>query len=192
MIARLSGRIVEKREGAVVLDISGVGFLVHVTSGFLSQPFGPNDTVTLHTYTCVRENDISLYGFTNPKEVDLFRTLLGVSGIGPRTALACLSSLSPETLQSAVSAGDARVFTRIPGVGNKTAQRMLLDLQGKIGTLGISSASMTLQGEDQEVVEALMALGYSSTEASSALRAIPKEAETIDQRILAALQSLGR
>ena len=122
---------------------------------------------------------------------DEFELLLTVSGIGPRTALACLSTLSPEVMRQAVTSGEAAVFTRIPGIGLKTAQRMLLDLKDRVGHLAVSSGVGLGAGPDRDVIEALMALGYSAAEAQSALRAIPKDVTSLDQRIVAALRQMA-
>jgi len=190
MIARLSGTFAGRVDEAIVVDVSGVGFCVHVTQGFFEQQRQEGDAVALHIYTHVRENDISLYGFEEAEERELFELLLGVNGIGPRTALACLSTLSPEVMRQAVASGEADVFTRIPGIGPKTAQRMMLDLKDRVGDLVVSGARLAA-GPDREVIEALMAFGYSASEAQSALRSVPDDITALDQRIVAALRQMA-
>ncbi|MGI6380989.1 MAG: Holliday junction branch migration protein RuvA [Anaerolineae bacterium] len=191
MIARLSGSYAGRSGEAVVVDVGGVGFGVHVPQGFFQQQREVGDPVELHIHTHVRESEISLYGFDEPEERELFELLLTVSGIGPRTALACLSTLSPEVMREAIAAGEAGVFTRIPGIGAKTAQRMLLDLKDRVGHLVVGSGAVAGGGPDREVIEALMALGYTVSEAQSAVRAVPKDITEVDQRIVAALRQMA-
>jgi len=191
MIARLSGSFAGRSGEAVVVDVGGVGFGVHVPQGFFQQQREVGDPVELHIHTHVRESEISLYGFDEPEERELFELLLTVSGIGPRTALACLSTLSPEVMREAIAAGEAGVFTRIPGIGVKTAQRMLLDLKDRVGHLVAGSGAVAGGGPDREVIEALMALGYTVSEAQSAVRAVPKDITEVDQRIVAALRQMA-
>jgi holliday junction DNA helicase RuvA len=190
MIARLCGIFAGRVDDAIVVDVSGVGFRVHVTRGFCARQCQEGEAVTLHVYTHIRENDISLYGFEEAEERELFQMLLSVNGIGPRTALACLSTLSPEVMRRAVASGEAEVFTRIPGIGPKTAQRMMLDLKDRVGDL-VASGVRLATGPDREVVEALMALGYSASEAQSALGGVPDDVTSLDQRIVAALRQMA-
>ena len=191
MIATLRGQVHSIRDNAVIIEVAGIGYLVHVVRSVLDMDLRRGQTVELYTFMHVRENEITLYGFGTADEKELFEVLLSVSGVGPRTALAALSAFSPEMLRSAVASGDAGLLSRIPGIGRKTAQRLLLDLKDRVGV----PAGEVLGGEavevDADVVNALTALGYSLSEAQSAVSAIPAEATDLDERVLAALRHLG-
>lgn len=191
MIASVSGRVKAVRKQTLVVDVGGVGFEIAVVNALLEGQAVVGQPIDLYTHMHVREAEISLYGFVTLAELDLFTTLLRVSGVGPRTALAVLSTFSPETLRSAIAQGNVAALTRIPGIGAKTAQRLVLDLKDKIGLTAAAMASTPLHEGDADVLNALTALGYSLAEAQSALRAIPADVESLDQRILAALRSLG-
>ena len=189
MIASLSGQVKAIREDALVIEVGGVGFLVNVVADVLDSVTRVGQSVELFTHMYVREDRIALYGFLSVEERELFTTLLGVSGIGPSTALAVLSTFSPEVLRGAIAQGDASTLTHIPGIGPKTAQRLLLDLRDKVT---VSEAWAPGMGEaDAEVIDALTALGYSVSEARSAVSGVPEDIEELDERILAALRYLG-
>jgi Holliday junction DNA helicase RuvA len=175
----------------MVVEVGGVGYYVHVTRSVLEDPPRLGHTIELHTHLHVRETEIALYGFRTIDELDLFSILLNVSGIGPRTALAALSAFSPETLRGAIAQGDANVLTRIPGIGRKTAQRLMLDLKDRIGPPTEPWVATMPQEGDVDVLNALTALGYSLAEAQGALGAIADESTELDERILAALRYLG-
>ena len=192
MIASLQGTLTAKHDEGVVIEVNDVGFFVFVTATWLQQQRRVGQRVELHTHLCVRENDLSLYGFETSAELAFFKLLIQVSGIGPRTALAALSSFAPETLRSAIAQGDALALTSIPGIGRKTAQRLVLDLSEKIGTSRDVIAVPSLSTADTDVVNALTALGYSVAEAQNAAGTISDEVQALDERILAALQYLGR
>ena len=191
MIASLRGQLKAVRDDSVIIDVGGVGYRVYVTGPTLSELSDIGQVVELHTHLHVRENDIAVYGFRSLAELDLFVMLIGVSGIGPRTALATLSAFSPETLRDALVQGDALALTRIPGIGPKTAQRLVFDLRDKVTAAAGALVAPGLSPEDVDVIDALTSLGYSVLEAQTALRAIPKDLHELDERILAALQSLG-
>lgn len=191
MIATLRGQVHSIRDNAVIVDVAGVGYLVRVVRSVLEMELRRGQTIELHTFMHVRESEIALYGFRTAEEEELFEVLLSVSGVGPRTALAALSAFSPEMLRSAVASGDAGLLSRIPGIGRKTAQRLLLDLKDRVGVpagevLGAGGVEI-----DADVVNALTALGYSLAEAQGAVSAIPAEATDLDERVLAALRHLG-
>jgi Holliday junction DNA helicase RuvA len=168
-----------------------VGYLVHVTSSLLSESPASGQIIELYTHTHVRENELALYGFRSLEELDLFLLLIKVNGIGPRTAMAILSTFAPETLRGAIARGDVLALTHIPGIGRKTAERMVLDLKDKIGAAVGPLVVPALGTVDADVINALTALGYSVAEAQTAVGALPPEAKELDQRILAALQFLG-
>jgi len=189
VIASLRGQIQAVRSDALVVDVGGVGYLVYVPRSILDQPGHIGQTIELHTHLYVRETELTLYGFRAPEELELFSVLLGVSGIGPRTALAALSVFSPETLRGVVAQGDAAALTRIPGVGRKTAQRLVLDLRDRLGEAAAWAPSAS--PADADVINALTALGYSVVEAQTAVGNLPPDVSELDERILAALRYLG-
>lgn len=190
MIASLRGTIRALRETWVLVEVGGVGYQVYVPGALLSELTHIGQPVELYTYTHVRENELALYGFRTLEELDLFTMLLKVSGIGPRTALSILSAFSPETLRGVIAQGDALALTRVPGIGRKTAQRLVMDLRDKIGepTGALLPSGLAV---DADALNALTALGYSLAEAQTALAAVPKDIEALDERILAALRYLG-
>lgn len=190
MIASLRGQIQAVRADSLVIDVGGVGYQVFVPRSILDQPGHIGQTIELHTHLSVRETEVALYGFRAPEELELFSVLIGVSGIGPRTALAALSVFSPETLRGVVSQGDATALTRIPGVGRKTAQRLVLDLRDRLGEAETAWAPAASPA-DADVINALTALGYSVAEAQAAVGNLPAEVSELDERILAALRYLG-
>ncbi|KPL18508.1 MAG: hypothetical protein AMJ93_13735 [Anaerolineae bacterium SM23_84] len=188
MIATLEGRIVAKGENYVIVGVGGLGFKVMVPSSVLDGLGGTGQNVSLFTHMHVRENEITLYGCSTPDELALFELLLGVSGIGPKVALNIVSIMSTEALRDAIARGDAAMLTRIPGVGKKTAERVMLDLKDKLG-LGLEFVSYpALTHADAEVIAALTSLGYSITEARSALRSLPPEELSLEDKIRLALQ----
>ena len=191
MIASISGQIQSIHENTLIIQVGGVGLGVQVPSDLVEDQTRIGQQIDLFTHMHVRENDISLYGFRTLEEKELFLILLGISGIGPRTALAVLSSFSPETLRGVISQGDASALTSIPGIGRKTAQRMMLDLKDKVKIANVVFATPAMADGDADVINALTALGYSVAEAQSAVALLPDDVTELDQRILAALQSLG-
>lgn len=188
MIATLEGRIVAKGENYVIIDVGGVGFKVYIPSSLLNRLGGTGQEVSLFTHMHVRENEIALYGCSTPDELALFELLLGVSGIGPRVALNVVSMMSSDALREAIARGDAAMLTRIPGVGKKTAERVMLDLKDKLG-VGLEFVSYpALTHADAEVISALTSLGYSIAEAQAALRSLSPEDLPLEERIRLALQ----
>jgi Holliday junction DNA helicase RuvA len=188
MIAVLNGRILESYPDSLVIGVGGVGLQVFVPSP-LRDRLRPGDEVFLHTYLVVRQDSLSLYGFETREEKELFLLLLSVDGIGPKLALAVISTLSPDAIRRAIFHEQPEVFTRVPGVGKKTAQKILLQLQDRIPAIsGLESVS-AISDVDTEVLGALTALGYSVVEAQSALQAIPRETpQEVEARLRAALQ----
>ncbi len=181
MIGRLSGVLLEKNPPQILLDVQGVGYEVDVPmSTFYNLP-ASGEKVVLHTELIVREDAHLLYGFLTQEERATFRQLLKISGVGPKMALAVLSGLSIADLAAAVANKDAARLTKIPGVGKKTAERLLLELQGKFavaGTAAVSGAAAPSAGND--IVNALLALGYNEKEADWAAKQLPKDAGVSD------------
>lgn len=178
MIGRLSGILLEKNPPQILLDVQGVGYEVDVPmSTFYTLP-ALNEQVVLHTHFLVREDAQLLYGFATHEERIVFRQLLKISGVGPKLALSVLSGLSIGDLAAAVANKDTSRMTRIPGVGKKTAERLLLELQGKFapgGAVGGSGAMPAAAGND--IVNALLALGYNEKEADWAAKQLPKDTD---------------
>jgi holliday junction DNA helicase RuvA len=192
VIASVQGRLAAKGEDHLIVQMGGLGIKVYVPSSVLDQAPLPGEEITLVTHLHVRETELSLYGFETPQDRELFLLLLGVSGIGPRSALNVLSTLAPESLREAISSGNVAALVRVPGIGKKTAQRMVLDLGGKVGDL--SEAAMSFGGitaAEAEVIGALTSLGYSIAEAQEAVRALPDEKLTVEESVFQALQRLG-
>lgn len=179
MIGRLSGTLLEKNPPQIVLDVQGVGYEVDVPmSTFYNLP-ALNEKVVLHTQLIVREDAHLLFGFLTHEERIAFRQLLKISGVGPKLALSVLSGLSIVDLAAAVANKDANRLTKIPGVGKKTAERLLLELQGKFTVSGVGSALglVAASSSSNDIVNALLALGYNEKEADWAAKQLPKDAD---------------
>ncbi len=190
MIATLHGKLQSRTDDSLIINVGGVGFRVRIPSSALANLGAVGSDVMLFTHLHVREDDLSLYGFATEEELRLFETLLTVSGIGPKVALGVLSSASADTLRVAIAQGNLDVLTAIPGIGKKTAQRLVLELKGKIDVSGLSEVG-ELSPLDEDVMNALINLGYSAAEATRAARAVPSSAQTVEERVRTALQYLG-
>ena len=192
MIAGLEGTLDSVGADHIVLNVSGVFYRVSMPGSSISGLGKTGDTVRVHTYLYVREDQLALYGMTSDRQLKLFESLLTVSGIGPKVALSILSSMQPDALEAAISAGNVDLLTRVPGIGKKTAQRLVLELKGKLDLMAAVGiiASPTAASE---VVEALGGLGYSGAEIQAALSGLPKEQEmSTEDMIMFALKRLGR
>ena len=168
MIGRITGKLVEKRPPLVLLEVQGVGYEIDVPMSTFYQLPAIGSQVTLHTHLVVREDAHLLFGFGSEEERAAFRQLLKISGVGARTALAVLSGLSVADLQQAVWAEDSSRLTKIPGIGKKTAERLLLELRGKPEMILRPGAAPAASGS-QDVLNALLALGYNEREANWAI-----------------------
>lgn len=186
MIALVRGEVVARGADHVIVDVRGVGYKVFV-------PRHPAaDSVTLHTHQVVREDAQQLYGFETREELALFEMLIGVSGVGPKAAMSILSVARPAQIASAIAGGDVAMLSKAPGVGKKTAERLIVDLKGKVARSGTAreAAAMPL---DDEAAAALQALGYTASEALAALRSGPAAgAASTEERVTAALRAAGR
>jgi Holliday junction DNA helicase RuvA len=191
MIGRLSGTLLEKNPPQVLVDCHGVGYEVQVSmSTFYNLP-PLGEQVALLTHFVVREDAQLLYGFGTASEREAFRQLIKISGVGPRTALAVLSGMSVAELAQAVSLQEAGRLIKVPGIGKKTAERLLLELKGKLGPeLGAPGAAVASDAQ-ADIVQALMALGYNEREAAAALKALPPDIG-VSEGIKQALKSLSR
>lgn len=188
MIATLHGKIIEKDSDSVVVEVGGVGMRVYIPTPLLAH-LVLHESRFFFTYLAVREDSLTLYGFESRDEREFFALLLGVSGIGPRLGLAALSTLNPDTMRRAVLHEQPEVFSRIPGVGKKTAQRILLHLQDRIEAVGELEPVRMMSDADSEVLEALTSLGYSVVEAQAALQSVSREApDDVETRLRLALR----
>ncbi len=191
MIGRLTGVIAEKSPPQVLVDVNGVGYELDVPmSTFYNLP-GIGERATLLTHFVVREDAQQLFGFLTNDERSTFRLLVKISGVGPRTALSILSGLSVAELAAAVSRQESGRLVKVPGIGKKTAERLLLELKGKLGTdLGLPAATAATDAQ-ADIVQALVALGYNEREAAAALKALPPDVAVSDG-IKLALKALNR
>ncbi|GAB4579172.1 MAG: Holliday junction branch migration protein RuvA [Anaerolineales bacterium] len=188
MIATLHGKVAYKDKESLILELGGVGLQVHIPAP-LRDRTAPGDSATLFTYLVVRETELTLYGFETREEKEFFELLLGVSGVGPKTALSVLSTLNPDAIRRAVFQEQPEVLARVPGLGKKTAQKVLLHLQDKIKAVDTLTPVAMMTDTDTEVLEALTTLGYSVIEAQAALQAIPRDApQDVETRLRLALQ----
>jgi len=188
VIATLSGRVLEINSDNIVIEVGGVGLLVYAPAP-LRLSLRLSESVFLHTHLVVREDLLSLYGFDSKEGRDFFVLLLGVNGVGPRLALAILSTLTPDAIRRAVFHEQAEVFQRVPGVGKQTAQKILLYLENRIRMAPGLEPVGALSDVDGEVLAALATLGYSVVEAQSALQSIPRDApQDVETRLRLALQ----
>ena len=192
MIGRLQGKLVEKAPPQILIDVNGVGYEVDVPmSTFCNLP-AEGQPVTLLTHMVVREDAQLLYGFATASERQAFRALIRISGIGPRIALAVLSGMSPNDLADAVEQGNTGLLTRVPGIGKKTAERLVLELKGKLnGAAFAATTGPTTSAIQNDIVSALIALGYSEREAQSAVRQLPPDV-TVNDGIRLTLKALAR
>lgn len=190
MIATIHGKLQSRTDDSLVVNVGGIGLRVRVTSGTLANLGAVGSEVQLFTHLRVREDELSLYGFATEDELRLFETLMTVSGIGPKVALGILSAASTETLRIAIAQGNVEMLTTFPGIGKKTAQRLVLELKGKVDVSGLGEVT-ELTPLDEDVVAALINLGYSAAEAARAARAVPSSAKTVEDRVRVALQYLG-
>lgn len=189
MIGRLRGTLVERSVDSVVVDVSGVGYEVAMAGNDLGQLPGLGEEVVVHTHLYVREDQMTLFGFSESTGRNLFRVLLGASGIGPKIALAMLDTLGPDELRTAVLTDDVSALTAVPGIGNRTAQKLILDLRGRFD-MPDGALPGDGSGGVAEVREALEGLGYGANEIREALAGIDTSGSVPDV-LRAALQKLG-
>ena len=190
MIGRLTGLLAEKSPPQLLIDVNGVGYEVDVPmSSFYNLP-GLGERVTLLTHFVVREDAQVLFGFLTHEERATFRLLVKISGVGPRTALSILSGLSVDELARAVALQESGRLIKVPGIGKKTAERLLLELKGKLGD-AVSAPASVASSAQADILQALIALGYSDREAAAALKALPADVGVSDG-IKLALRALAK
>lgn len=190
MIGRLSGILLDKNPLQLIVDCKGVGYEVSVPMSTFYQLPSVGEKVVLLTHFVVREDAQLLFGFGTAQERELFRELIKISGVGARTALALLSGMSVADLAQAVTLQEAGRLTKIPGIGKKTAERLLLELKGKLGA-DLGSGGAVAQDSNSDILNALLALGYSDKEAALALKQVPA-GSSVSDGIRHALKALSK
>jgi Holliday junction DNA helicase RuvA len=191
MISSLRGKLVEIGNDWVVVDVNGVGFNVYSSTSTLATLGVTGDEVHLYTHLHFREDNIALFGFSTFEELNLFRILITVSGVGPKLATAMLSAVRPDRLVSAITGGDIDTLTTVPGIGKKTAGRLVLELKDKINA-GLIPVTVQISQNNSEVVSVLTSLGYSVAEANRAVATIPPATINLEEKIKLALAYFAR
>jgi Holliday junction DNA helicase RuvA len=192
MIAAVEGILASKGNNSVIIKAGAVSFLISVPGSTLSRLGHTGNTVFLHTHLHVREDNIALYGFSSPQELSLFEQLITVSGIGPKVALALLTTLTAEQIVSAIMGSNADLLSQVPGIGKKTAGRIILDLKSKLEKGWEGEIIPAISQGDSDAVAALTGLGYSIREATQALSSIPQiDDMTLEEKVRQALQRLS-
>jgi len=193
MISYVKGTLSMVTEDSIVVETGGIGICIFVPLTVIEELPGIGEEVLIHTYLKVSEDALTLFGFNTRRDLDMFKQLIGVSGIGPKGALSVLSTISPDDLRMAVLTGDDRTISRAPGIGTRTAQRIILDLKGKISLddvvmpekgsqpAGLNSAN---QGPSREAMEALIQLGYSASDAGKAIHRVSVTADMDSEAVL--------
>lgn len=203
MIGYLKGEIAEITEDSMVLETAGIGYNIKISSNTASLLPGTGEDIKIYTYLSVHEDEMKLYGFLTKSDLEFFKLLIGVNGIGPKGALGILSVMSPDDLRFAILADDAKTISRAPGIGAKTAQRVILDLKDKVSLQDAfeqkfansapgNVAVNELEQAKKEAVEALTALGYTSTDALRAVKAVElTESMDVEDILKSALKHIG-
>jgi len=187
MIASLDGKLESLGGDSVIVNVNGIGFLVYVPASTISLLGNSGSEAHLLTHLVTREDSMTLYGFGTDEELELFQILIGVSGLGPRLALAMLSTLSVEQVSTAIVNENTELLTAIPGIGKKMANRLVLELKDKIGAGLVSAPAAQLARDNEEVIAALTSLGYSVPEASRAVATLPSSDLSLEEKITLAL-----
>jgi len=191
MIARIEGTIVHIADKFIIVDVSGVGYKLSITSENLSNAIQGEHAI-FWVYTSVRENSIDLYGFKNTNEMSFFELLLDVSGIGPRGALSILGIAPIDTIKRAIATGDTSYLNKVSGIGKKTAEKIIIELRDKLKDYKNDTDTPGLLRDESDIIEALKSLGYSQNEARDALKQVPSTTIGTNARIKEALQILGK
>jgi len=189
MIAWLSGKIVARTNSALIIVSGGVGYRVRVSAYTFGKLAGAV-TAELFVHTHVREQEISLYGFLSQEELEMFELLLSVSGIGPKAALGILAIADPHTIRTAIAHKDTSILTKVSGVGKRTAERLVIELQNKVGAA--HDADTASVSADSDAIDALLSMGYSVSEARAALQTVNKDVTDVGEKVRLALRSLGK
>lgn len=195
MIAHLRGRVLSKRPSHAVVDVNGVGYEVAISVPTFSELPNAGGEVSLHIHTHVREDALSLYGFLRPQEKEMFERLISVSGIGPKLAITVLSGMQAEKMVAAIRGNDVATLTKIPGIGKKTAERMVLELRDKLESFGVAAAVVSRHSPiEEDVLSALTNLGYQRAAAERVLAAAGKNggSPSFDQLFRESLAALAK
>lgn len=192
MIVAIEGILQGRGADFIVVKVGLVSVQVYVPASTLAQCGDTGSKVFLHTFLYIKEDSVALYGFSSPEALELFKSLITVSGIGPKTALGLLSAFSPDLLVSAIVGGNANLLCQAPGLGKKTAERIVLELRGKLEKSWEETLSPALLQEDADVVAALVSLGYSPREAAQAVSSLAGSSElSLEDKIKLALKQLA-
>ncbi len=186
MIARLQGRVAARDKDSLIVEVNGLGFRVLVPAPVLAAA-QVGEPVALFTYLHVRENELTLYGCGSEEELALFQQLLSVSGVGPKVTLALLSAMSPDALRLAIGQEQPELLSRVPGIGKRTAEKIIFHLKDKIPVEAVPEGLAALTEADTEVIDALTSLGYSIVEAQRAVQSVPREVTEVEERLRLAL-----
>lgn len=189
MIGRVRGELVEVTAQSVTVDVGGLGYVIAVTPRTLADLPGVGEAIVLHTHLHVREDQLALYGFDNAADKEVFSMLLGVSGVGPKVALAILATMTFEQLRAAVATDDLAALTDVPGIGKRSAQKLLLELKPRFDVM--DEGTMSPSGPIAEVREALAGLGYAPDEIRGTLAEMPDDL-TVEEMLKRSLQALGK
>ncbi len=192
MIAHLRGKLLSKHPNQAIVETNGVGYDIVISVPTYSDLPGAGSEVALHIHTHVREDQIALYGFLHPAEKQLFEKLITVSGIGPKLAITILSGMAADAMAAAIRSNDIARLTKIPGIGKKTAERMVLELRDKLPTPTSATVLPTLSAVEDDVLSALLNLGYQRAAAEKALEKAPKNSQSFDVIFREALAALTR
>ncbi len=198
MFSYIKGKLVSKLVNYIIVEVGGIGFKIFMSTSSISK-LNENEEVKIHTYMQVKEDDISLYGFITSEELRMFELLISVSGVGAKSAITMLSSITPSSFALAIISNDIKSLTKIPGIGNKTAQRIVLELKDKLKTEeSISNDNEEIivaikdDNKSSEAVQALKVLGYTNSEIEKVLGKIDTNSMTVEDIIRTALINLGR
>ncbi|MEA1936842.1 MAG: Holliday junction branch migration protein RuvA [Patescibacteria group bacterium] len=190
MLSYLKGKIIFRGKDFVIIESNKIGFKVFILANLNTE----NDELELFTHLVVREDALTLYGFSNYEELELFELLISISGIGPKAGLGILSLADPKTVKVAIAKGDASILTRVSGIGKKTAERVILELGNKFSISdvnGLEEKSKEINNQT-DAIDALVSLGYNINEAKKALSEVPSEIKDVGERIRVALKGLGK
>jgi Holliday junction DNA helicase RuvA len=192
MISSLHGKVESIGSDWAIINVGGIGFQVYMPTSTLSTLGAIGKEVQLYTHLHLREDNVTLYGFAEAEELSLFQTLIGVSGLGPKMALAMLSGMRVEQLVTAIATGSADLLTVIPGIGKKVASRIVLELKEKIGAGWITTPATQLAQENTDVLAVLTSLGYSAAEATKAIATLPASSDlSLEEKVKLALAYFG-
>jgi Holliday junction DNA helicase RuvA len=188
MIAYLEGEVLFRGSKFVILKTGGIGYKIFTSLETLGHIEKKGERASFHTHLHVRENALELYGFDSMAELEMFEMLIGISGVGPKSAIGVLSVVELDLLKRAIAAGDTVYLTKISGIGRRIAEKMILELKDKLSASGTTLGA----SNESDALDALVSLGYTVREAREALRAVDDPSASLDERIKKALRTLGR